>query len=201
MNDDKQVNPVAIAGGGAALLTVLLLHKKRRAKKAAKRVAKLDAARVKLDAAAEQIEALQPKKAAKYMAQLDAARAKLDAAVEKAEGKKPKKAKAEKKSKEKKSKEKKVKEKKARKEKPLALQMEITEKKAPRPSDNLLRDILLLSGRYKLKSKKKRTKPLALIILLYLVEQIYREWEREEEPVSEDGSEPAAGKKKGKSRK
>ncbi len=191
MNEDKQVNPAVIAGGGAALLTVLMLHKKRKAKKAAKRALKIETARAKLDAAAEMIEAAKPKKAAKYATRIDAARAKLDAAGQKLEAKKPKKAKAEKK-----AREKKVKEKKAPKEKPLALTMEITEKKAPRPSDNLLRDLVLISGRYKLKSKKKRTKPLALIILLYLVEQIYREWERDAEPVAEDGSEPKKGKHK-----
>ncbi len=192
MNEDKQVNPAVIAGGGAALLTVLMLHKKRKAKKAAKRAEKIEAARAKLDAATEMIEAAKPRVQAKYATQIDAAKAKLEAAAEKIEAKKPKKAKAEKK-----AKEKKVKEKKAPKEKPLALTMAITEKKAPRPSDNLLRDLLLISGRYKLKSKKKRMKPLALIVLLYLVEQIYREWEREDEPVSEDGAE-SSGRKRDK---
>ncbi len=89
--------------------------------------------------------------------------------------------------------------KKGKKGKRLAVpDVEMVEKGTPQASDHLLRDIVLLTGAYKLKSKKKRTKPLALVVLLYLVEQIYREWEQKDEPVPANGSEP---QKKGKHKK
>ncbi len=142
MDNDRQVNPVLVAGGGLALLAGLKLRKKRKARKAAKRAAK------------------------------------AEAAVQEPE-KKRKKAKA---------------------GKPALLDMKELEKGITEPSDHLLRDVALMAGKYKLKPKKKRTRPLPLLILLYLVEQIYREWERQGQPAAVDSS-TADGKKKRRQKK
>ncbi len=118
------------------------------------------------------------KRAAKRAAKLEAARAKAEAQA----AKKPRKAKKEKRA--------------PRAPKPTDVEM--VEKRHAGPSDNLLRDILIISAKYKLKSRKKRTKPLALVILLYLVEQIYREWERPNGRAAEGEAVEEKGKKKGK---